>query len=752
MAIEFSDKSFTVLENKYIDGGVADNVHVIKVPHNTTDALAAIEEKREGMVAFDTTSNQLVIVDNTGEFQSVSSGGTVASFNGRTGAVVPQSGDYDASEITYDNLTSGLSATDVQAAIDEVDAAKQPTIDGNYGNNSVLGTSPTGDLVALSNIQQDQTTNGLYYQKEQELTDQAANYAVNTLNLSLDPQLDSPNETYTLNRAYVEVDPNDTGFQIGTNGQSVVASANFINHQGTSDLGYIELLNQSFNIGNGTDPINFRGVGYAFGFGQIQDNVTITNNIQGYGFQPNLSSGVIVDPGAYSTAFYDNMNAACVMPGHTSANFSPNIAEVLSGRNITGVNINPSIPVFQDNAGYIGVGVYPNLGTFGANSYFQAININPTVTSARYAVGINVAMDNVTAYPGVSSSLVIQDLTITFLQPTSDTNSFQIQYVNDGTAGSETAQLAGQLITVHMQSGVSTADQIKAAIEANFTLNANLDVVVSGVGSNPQIAQVATNFTGGENAGNVKAAYFDGDVEITGALAFGGALSIGKLNAFATQALVDGGGNPGTIHGLISQPTVADNTTVANADILGVNTAMLLTIGQNSTVTTSFIGLAALGLPAVVSMGTGSTVDQVSGATFALSLDSSASGGTISNLDLCRALAIPNGVTSVTTMTGYKFDLPFGDPSLTTWGFYESPGVNNYFAGNLLIGGTAYSDDTVTNSSVALEIKSTTKALVNARMTSTERDALTALPGMVVYNTTTDKLQVYAAGVWVDLH
>jgi hypothetical protein len=43
-------------------------------------------------------------------------------------------------------------------------------------------------------------------------------------------------------------------------------------------------------------------------------------------------------------------------------------------------------------------------------------------------------------------------------------------------------------------------------------------------------------------------------------------------------------------------------------------------------------------------------------------------------------------------------------------------------------------------------------AFLNARMTTAERNALTAVNGMQIYNTTDDKLQVYAEGSWVDLH
>lgn len=47
-------------------------------------------------------------------------GGGVNSFNGRNGAVTPTSGDYDADQIDYDPTDSGLTATDVQEAIDEL--------------------------------------------------------------------------------------------------------------------------------------------------------------------------------------------------------------------------------------------------------------------------------------------------------------------------------------------------------------------------------------------------------------------------------------------------------------------------------------------------------------------------------------------------------------------------------------------------------------------------------------------------------
>lgn len=54
--------------------------------------------------------------------------------------------------------------------------------------------------------------------------------------------------------------------------------------------------------------------------------------------------------------------------------------------------------------------------------------------------------------------------------------------------------------------------------------------------------------------------------------------------------------------------------------------------------------------------------------------------------------------------------------------------------------------------SAALEVRSTLGAFLLPRMTTTQRDALTATDGMMVYNTSTNKVQARAAGAWVDLH
>lgn len=63
--------------------------------------------------------------------------------------------------------------------------------------------------------------------------------------------------------------------------------------------------------------------------------------------------------------------------------------------------------------------------------------------------------------------------------------------------------------------------------------------------------------------------------------------------------------------------------------------------------------------------------------------------------------------------------------------------------GSLAIGNTAAS------ASAILDLQSTTRALIVTRMTATQRNALTAVNGMVIYNSTTNAFNFYENGAWV---
>ena len=85
--------------------------------YDIKDAFTTDSRFEEGAGIECTAGTDIIWVTDDSKWNILTPSG-VNSFNGRVGAVVPASGDYDASDIDYDNTTSGLTATDVQDAID----------------------------------------------------------------------------------------------------------------------------------------------------------------------------------------------------------------------------------------------------------------------------------------------------------------------------------------------------------------------------------------------------------------------------------------------------------------------------------------------------------------------------------------------------------------------------------------------------------------------------------------------------------
>lgn len=530
-----------------------------------------------------------------------------------------------------------------------------------YGSTGGGGGTPTGApnrfaifnsgglLDASANYQFDANNKGQNFSFN-VIPNNVGGYNLHTDNIFVIPLQNSPNDGYNFINHQINIDPDNTGFDIGTNGSFGSIFNIGYNHQGSSDIGNASYFNTYSSFGNGTDPFSMKGIQYWLGFGNIAANVTINDSIQGFGIQMSVDAAATMN--GYFNGFYDNMDFNCSVNGYTSFTANPQIAEVRNNTNVVAFNANAQIDLFTGNASYFGFALSSQLNFAGsASGGASGVSINPLIT--------NFGAGNY--YNGIYSST------------------------------------------------------------ANIT----------GAGTNKY------------------AGYFEGDVNITGNLTFGGALSIGQLNAYGVLSpVIDGGGNPTGVHGLISQVDIPANATTANADTIGVNTAMLLTVGANSAITLGGLGLfAALGLPAVVETHTGSILPALQGALFALSLSGTSTGGTINQVAAGAFLAIPNGITTVDRFYGVHSYQPFGTVGTDNWGVYQQHSEKNYFEGSVIVG----SSDTP-DASAAIEIASITKGFLNARMTTTERNAITATNGLQIYNTTTDKLQVYAAGAWVDLH
>lgn len=80
----FINRKAEVLREKAIDGGDATNLRYIKVPEGSTSTLAALT-RHEGVIAYDTDQNSLVVDDGSG-FQAV--GGGIALTDVTTGSYI----------------------------------------------------------------------------------------------------------------------------------------------------------------------------------------------------------------------------------------------------------------------------------------------------------------------------------------------------------------------------------------------------------------------------------------------------------------------------------------------------------------------------------------------------------------------------------------------------------------------------------------------------------------------------------------
>jgi hypothetical protein len=96
------------------------------------------------------------------------------------------------------------------------------------------------------------------------------------------------------------------------------------------------------------------------------------------------------------------------------------------------------------------------------------------------------------------ATVTIAEMTFTAYLEGFDGNDISIELVTGGTAGSEVVTVTTDLISVSMDDGVSTADQIKAALDLNATSSAMITTTIAaGEGSTAQDAVAETDLVGG---------------------------------------------------------------------------------------------------------------------------------------------------------------------------------------------------------------------------------------------------------------
>lgn len=148
--------------------------------------------------------------------------------------------------------------------------------------------------------------------------------------------------------------------------------------------------------------------------------------------------------------------------------------------------VNQGVTYLADNRGVAGNSITVALIDTGVPS--QSLEVNLVGT----AISVNLALD-----AGVAADLEVQDLTYTADDVGVAGNDITIAYVDDGTGGAETVDVTGTDIVVHMEAAVSTATQIKTAVDASAPASALISVAVTGTGSNAQNAAAETPLADG---------------------------------------------------------------------------------------------------------------------------------------------------------------------------------------------------------------------------------------------------------------
>jgi trimeric autotransporter adhesin len=206
----------------------------------------------------------------------------------------------------------------------------------------------------------------------------------------------------------------------------------------------------------------------------------------------------------------------------------------------------------------------------------------------------------------------------------------------------------------------------------------------------------------------------------------------------------------------IGVSALVDNTTGSYNTCVGNNAGSALTTGSNNTIIGNILGTA--GLADTVIIGAGSTER--------LRIDSSGRVG-IGTSAPTQRLTVFNptfGVpaTSGTTQTNGAFRigatgtsgvLDFGIGAAGTNQWIQSTDSNNLSLGYVLLlnpnGGNVGIGTTSPSASALLDVTSTTAGFLPPRMTTAQRDAISSpAAGLMVYNTSTNKLNFYNGTAW----
>ena len=306
-----------------------------------------------------------------------------------------------------------------------------------------------------------------------------------------------------------------------------------------------------------------------------------------------------------------------------------------------------------------------------------------------------------------------------------DTGSVWVEGTAVGLSSAQTIALTGD-VTGSVSTDLSTGASITTAITAGVIVNADInasaaiaDTKLATISTAGKVLNSATTATSANTASAIVAR--DGS---------------GNFTAGTITATLNGAAPAGSLSG----STLASGVTASSLTSIG--TLSTLTVSGNVTVDTNTLFVDATNNR--VGMGT---------STPTMLLDVVAAGGN----NAARFTATSSAAQVLATDGTVVQFVGYADTTVAYSGTSTNHAyailTNNIERARVTSGGALAIGTALPDAAAILQVDSTTQGFLPPRMTTAQRDLISSPPnGLMLYNTTTDKLQVRAGGSWVDLH
>lgn len=563
--------------------------------------------------------------------------------------------------------------------------------------NSFIFSDATSQIVGYGDWQIDPTTHFSNVDNFYSPDDLGVNTNIHTWNSNVEPLQNSPDDSMSLHFFGINLDAASTGFSFGTSGQAAILLSGGYNYGGNgASFGLLRDINFFNGFGNGTDPGTLKGISASSHAYNISANITLDGSFTGYDFNIGINPAAITTSNFQILWMSDFSNMPVDVYGYQGLVCQPTIATIKNNHNFSAIGVGPNITTMEGNSGWNGVGLFPNITT-SATGGVTALNFNPTVTTmvSNSSVGGVYVGGTITAMGAVNCSY--QGMNV---NPHITTSHGSIQCYQAGPS------VAG---------GDANVDCYQANM-GQVTTTGNVSVMnLSGLTANGRQSQMG--------ADNVR-------------MNIGGELVPLSAQTIQSQHVIFTSYNQAGV-GAITGTTVLCN--ILSPDVNFGNIGDSIAVGPTG-IANSFVAFA----------GQMHGHGQMDSICALLPTAIFADDFVLGEWRNVNAYLINGGYTGVcTNATAFYHEVAGAGLFATNhWGLrVVTTGVENY------VESMAFStvSQKVTNASVAIELGGVTRAFVNLNVTTTEKNALTALPGMQVFDTTLNQLSYYNGTVWVNV-